>query len=307
MEVALQMQYQEFFDALAAHRAQIEILENEPMSLHTTFRIGGVADVFLKPKTTQALRAVLQAVRQSAINYVVVGNGSNLLVRDEGYRGVVICTSALRQVHREGHCIIAEAGALLSQVARVALEASLEGFAFAAGIPGTLGGAVFMNAGAYGGEMKDVLQQVTYLDEQGQEQQASVDTLALGYRTSMFKEKEEYTIVRAVLALQLGDAACIRQEMNELAESRRSKQPITWPSAGSTFKRPEGHFAGQLIEQAGLRGFCVGDAQVSEKHCGFVINRGSATCQQVLAVMEEVQARVKQQFGVQLQPEIRVI
>lgn len=306
-EDALPMDYQAFLAAIEPFRADIIILAEEPMSRHTTFRIGGAADIFLKPQTVDALGAVMRAAHETGVPSAIIGNGSNLLVRDEGYPGVAICTGDIRGITRDGDTITAGAGALLSQVARTALDASLTGFEFAAGIPGTLGGAVFMNAGAYGGEMKDVLAEVLYLDESGARHTVPVAQLELGYRTSIFKTHPEWTVAGAMLRLQKGDSAAIRARMDELAFKRRDKQPLELPSAGSTFKRPEGYFAGKLIEEAGLRGFAIGGAQVSEKHCGFVVNRGGATCADVLGLIAAVQEKVKTQFGVTLEPEVRLL
>lgn len=279
----------------------------EPMKKHTTFRIGGAADYYLCPHTPEEIREIIQVCREEQIPWFVIGNGSNLLVSDSGYRGAVI------QIYRnfsrvvcEETVIRAQAGALLSQIASQAQKSSLTGFEFAAGIPGTLGGAVTMNAGAYGGEMKDVLKSATVLTGDGQIRRLSAEELKLGYRTSIIKSGE-YTVLEAEIGLERGDEEKIRSRMEELREQRKTKQPLEYPSAGSTFKRPEGYFAGKLIMDAGLRGFCVGGAQVSEKHCGFVINTGDATAADVVGLIREIQRRVEEQFGVKLEPEVRFL
>lgn len=279
----------------------------EPMKKHTTFRIGGAADYYLCPHTPEEIREIIQVCREEQIPWFVIGNGSNLLVSDSGYRGAVI------QIYRnfsrvvcEETVIRAQAGALLSQIAAQAQKSSLTGFEFAAGIPGTLGGAVTMNAGAYGGEMKDVLKSATVLTGDGQIRRLSAEELKLGYRTSIIKSGE-YTVLEAEIGLERGDEEKIRSRMEELREQRKTKQPLEYPSAGSTFKRPEGYFAGKLIMDAGLRGFCVGGAQVSEKHCGFVINTGDATAADVVGLICEIQRRVEEQFGVKLEPEVRFL
>ena len=279
----------------------------EPMKKHTTFRIGGAAEYYLCPHTPEEIREIIQVCREEQIPWFVIGNGSNLLVSDSGYRGAVI------QIYRnfsrvvcEETVIRAQAGALLSQIAAQAQKSSLTGFEFAAGIPGTLGGAVTMNAGAYGGEMKDVLKSATVLTGDGQIRRLSAEELKLGYRTSIIKSGE-YTVLEAEIGLERGDEEKIRSRMEELREQRKTKQPLEYPSAGSTFKRPEGYFAGKLIMDAGLRGFCVGGAQVSEKHCGFVINTGDATAADVVDLIREIQRRVEEQFGVKLEPEVRFL
>ena len=278
----------------------------EPMEKHTTFRIGGPADYFLCPQTAEELKAVIHVCKETETPYFILGNGSNLLVSDKGYRGAVIqIWKNMSEVSVEDETKIrAQAGAQLSKIASCALEQSLEGFEFAAGIPGTLGGACVMNAGAYGGEMKDVLVRVTVLDEDDKIRVIEKEDLELGYRTSIIAKKG-YTVLGAEIELQEGEKEAIRTRMNELKEKRVTKQPLEYPSAGSTFKRPEGYFAGKLVQDAGLRGFRVGDAMVSEKHCGFVINAGEATAAQVDELMKQVSAKVREQFGVTLEPEVK--
>lgn len=278
---------------------------DEPMKKHTTFRVGGPADYFICAESVQEVQDVVALCKKEAVPYYIMGNGSNLLVGDKGYRGVILqIAKAMNTINIEGTTIRAQAGALLSRIGHKALEAGLTGFEFAAGIPGTLGGAVVMNAGAYGGEMKDVLADVTVLNQEGQVEVLSNEQLALGYRTSIIAEKG-YVVLDATLQLKEGDRAAIKQRMDELREQRTAKQPLEYPSAGSTFKRPEGYFAGKLIQDAKLRGFQVGGAQVSEKHCGFVINRGDATAADIVELMEQVTDKVQQIFGVTLEPEVK--
>ena len=298
---------QNFYDKLNNVIAKDSILTDEPMSRHTTFRVGGPADFFVTPKAKEEVRDVIRICKEAGMPYYIIGNGSNLLVSDAGYRGVIVqIYKEMNEVKVEGDLVKAQAGALLSGIAAKALGAELSGFEFASGIPGTIGGACVMNAGAYGGEMKDVLESVTVLTGEGKIIELGRNELELGYRTSVIAKKG-YIVLGAVLKLERGDGEKIKTYMDELKEKRVTKQPLEYPSAGSTFKRPEGYFAGKLIEDAGLRGYRVGDAQVSEKHCGFVVNRGKATCAEVLQLIEEVQKKVKEQFGVQLEPEVRII
>lgn len=298
---------QNFYDKLNNVIAKDSILIDEPMSRHTTFRVGGPADFFVTPKAKEEVRDVICICKEAGMPYYIIGNGSNLLVSDAGYRGVIVqIYKEMNEVKVEGDLVKAQAGALLSGIAAKALGAELSGFEFASGIPGTIGGACVMNAGAYGGEMKDVLESVTVLTGEGKIIELGRNELELGYRTSVIAKKG-YIVLGAVLKLERGDGEKIKTYMDELKEKRVTKQPLEYPSAGSTFKRPEGYFAGKLIEDAGLRGYRVGDAQVSEKHCGFVVNRGKATCAEVLQLIEEVQKKVKEQFGVQLEPEVRII
>ena len=284
-----------------------QILEAEPMSRHTTFRIGGPAELFLVPKSTEEIAGIFKICREEGIPWFVLGNGSNLLVSDKGYQGVVIqLYKGFGEVKVQGCQITAQAGALLSRIAAAAREESLTGFEFAGGIPGTLGGAVVMNAGAYGGEMKDVIKEVTVLTREGEIRTLQAEELAMGYRTSTIKEAG-YIVLSAVLSLEKGDKEQIKARMQELAGMRSSKQPLQYPSAGSTFKRPEGYFAGKLIMDSGLRGYQVGGAQVSEKHCGFVINTGNATARDVRNLMADVQRIVEEKYGVKLEPEVKFL
>lgn len=281
------------------------IYREEPMKKHTTFRVGGNADYFIVPKTIDEVKNVVALCKETDMPYYILGNGSNLLVSDKGYRGVIIqIYKKMNEIHIEGNQIKVQAGALLSKIGSVALEAGLTGFEFASGIPGTIGGAVVMNAGAYGGEMKDVLEEVTALTPEGKVLVLKKEELELGYRTSVIAKKD-YIVLEAKLKLEKGDKDAIKARMDELKVQRTTKQPLEYPSAGSTFKRPEGYFAGKLIQDAGLRGFQVGGAQVSEKHCGFVINKDQATAADVWELMCQVRAIVKEKFGVELEPEVK--
>lgn len=281
------------------------VREQEPMSRHTTFRIGGPADYFVLPHSREALAAAIDFCRKEQVPWHIIGNGSNLLVGDKGVRGVVIqLFKNFQDIVIEGETVTLQAGVINSLAAKRILDAELTGFEFAAGIPGTIGGAVVMNAGAYGGEMKDVVSAVTVIDENGSFLTLANSELEMGYRTSIIARRG-YVVTEAKLFLQRGARAEIAARMEELKERRVTKQPLEYPSAGSTFKRPEGYFAGKLIMDAGLRGFSVGGAQVSEKHCGFVINRGGATAADVTALMEAVQDTVEKKFGVRLEPEVK--
>lgn len=296
---------QKFEDRLKEILSAEQIRYMEPMKEHTTFRIGGPADYFLLPRTKEEVKEVVLCCRSEDMPFYIVGNGSNLLVSDSGYRGVVIQISrSMSQIRIDGDLITAQAGALLSAIASKALESGLSGFEFAAGIPGTLGGACVMNAGAYGGEMKDILKQVTVMSQEGRIFTIPAESLEMGYRTSIIAKKE-YIVLEAVIELKNGNVRDIKSLMDDLKEKRTSKQPLEFPSAGSTFKRPEGYFAGKLIQDSGLRGFTVGGAQVSEKHCGFVINKDGAAAADVDELMRQVSERVEERFGVVLEPEVK--
>ena len=278
-------------------------LREEPMKKHITFRVGGPAACFLTPSTKEQIREILHICQEEKTPYFILGNGSNLLVSDQGFDGVVLQVyKNMNQVTVEGEHLRVQAGALLSATARKALEAGLTGMEFAAGIPGTMGGAAVMNAGAYGGEMKDILESVTVLTPEGEQKELNNEELQLGYRTSVVKEKG-YIVLEAVLSLKKGDPEAIKSRMDELKEQRVTKQPLEYPSAGSTFKRPEG----KLIQDAGLRGYQVGGAQVSEKHCGFVINKENATAKDVVDLIHDVQRIVYEKFQVQLETEVKFL
>ncbi|MBM6854331.1 UDP-N-acetylmuramate dehydrogenase [Mediterraneibacter glycyrrhizinilyticus] len=295
------------YEKLCAIAGEENVLQDEPMSGHTTFRIGGPADFFVTPSKAEEIRRIIELCRAEKVPYYVVGNGSNLLVGDKGYRGVIIqIYKKMNRISVAGEEISVQAGALLSKVAAAACEAELEGMEFASGIPGTMGGAVRMNAGAYGGEMKQVLKTAVVLTPEGQIVTIPAEEMGMGYRTSIVS-KMDYVVLEAVLSLKRGRKAEIRARMDELREKRVEKQPLEYGSAGSTFKRPEGYFAGKLIQDAGLRGFRIGNAQVSEKHCGFVINLGGATAAEVSELMTEVVRRVEETSGVTLKPEVKRI
>ena len=280
------------------------IFMEEPMKKHTTFRVGGPADVLVQPDET-ALAAILALCRQYHVSYSFIGNGSNLL--DKGIRGVVIeMTDPMGNIEVDGTKITAQAGAMLSKIANTAASNGLGGMEFAAGIPGSVGGAVVMNAGAYGGEMKDVIQWVDVLLADGTQERWSAEQLDLSYRHSRMME-EQAIVLRTMLKLHPQDAKEIKAEMDNYRARRQEKQPLEYPSAGSTFKRPEGYFAGKLIMDAGLRGYQTGGAQVSEKHCGFVINKDNATAADVCRLLRDVQDKVKEQFGVTLEPEVKFL
>lgn len=292
-------------EKLYAFAPRARVLENEPLARHTTFRVGGPADVLFLPESAQELQRAMELAREAGEDCLVIGNGSNLLVRDGGVRGLVIkLAGPMSGVSVEGTAIRAQAGASLSQVSRAALQASLTGLEFASGIPGSLGGALAMNAGAYGGELSQVVREAMVLMD-GRVQTLSREELAMGYRTTRVL-REGGIVLSAVLDLKEGDASQIAETMDELNRRRREKQPLSFPSAGSTFKRPEGYFAGALIEQAGLKGYAIGGAQVSEKHAGFLINRGGATASDLLRLIEYVQERVYAQSGVRLETEVRI-
>lgn len=292
-------------EKLYAFAPRARVLENEPLARHTTFRVGGPADVLFLPESAEELRQAMELAREAGEECLVIGNGSNLLVRDGGVRGLVIkLAGPMSGVSVEGTAIRAQAGASLSQVSRAALQASLTGLEFASGIPGSLGGALAMNAGAYGGELSQVVREAMVLMD-GRVQTLSREELAMGYRTTRVL-REGGIVLSAVLDLKEGDASQIAETMDELNRRRREKQPLSFPSAGSTFKRPEGYFAGALIEQAGLKGYAIGGAQVSEKHAGFLINRGGATASDLLRLIEYVQERVYAQSGVRLETEVRI-
>lgn len=297
----------EFYDALIQLTEEKNVLTDEPLKNHVTFRVGGAADYFVSPESAEEVQKIILLCKEAGMPYYILGNGSNLLVSDQGYRGVIIqIYKSMSEISVKGEFVTAQAGALLSAIAAKAAGESLAGFEFASGIPGTIGGAAVMNAGAYGGEMKDVLEQVTVLTKEGELLTIPREELDMGYRTSKVA-KNQYIVLEAAIHLAHGEQEKIREKMNELKEKRTTKQPLEYPSAGSTFKRPEGYFAGKLIEEAGLRGFQVGGAQVSEKHCGFVINKDNATAAEVRELIRQVSERVKANSGVTLEPEVKML
>ncbi len=283
----------------------IHILADEPMARHTSFRIGGPADLYLEPSCENDLRFILKTAKELAVRTMVIGRGSNLLFDDAGYRGAVIAASAMRDVNIYGNILRAGAGATLRAAANAALEASLTGFEFAHGIPGSCGGAVFMNAGAYDGEIAQVLVRSRYYDRVN-------DTFCelensgheFGYRESVYRSHPEWVILSAEFCLRNGNCDEIRAKMDDLMRRRVEKQPLEYPSAGSTFKRYPGRFTAQMIDEAGLKGYTVGGAQVSEKHAGFIINRGDATASDVRALIDYIRAELQKKFGVIIEPEV---
>jgi UDP-N-acetylmuramate dehydrogenase len=282
------------------------VLVDEPMKNHTSFKVGGPVDIMVTPDTYEELQKSIKMCIENRVPYYIIGNGSNLLVKDKGIRGAVIKLIKLDRISVEDTRLITQSGALLSNVSDKALEAALTGFEFACGIPGCVGGAVAMNAGAYIGEIADVIENVLIIDKNGDFKTLSKEDIELGYRTSIIL-KNEYTVVEATFELRQGEYDRIKDKIDELQEKRRDKQPLEYPSAGSTFKRPEGYFAGKLIEDSGLKGLSVGDAEVSRKHSGFIINKGNATAQNILDLIALVQKKVYDNFGVELHTEVRIM
>lgn len=296
--------------ALAAE--QLPFVQQEVLAGHTTFKIGGPAAFWCAPRNAAELRRILQHCRAQGVRVYLLGNGSNTLFDDAGFDGAVVDMRGLNEMKASDADtdlvrITAGAGQTLGRLCSKAQTLGLTGLEFACGIPGTVGGAVYMNAGAYGGELKDVLESVTFLDSDLQLRTLPAADLKMGYRTSLFEENPDWGILSATVVLRHGDGAAVLARMQELLGRRKDKQPLEWPSAGSTFKRPQGAFAGKLIEECGLRGFTVGGAQISEKHCGFVINRGGATCADVVALTEQVSRIVRDKTGFVLEREIRVV
>ncbi|MCI9663413.1 MAG: UDP-N-acetylmuramate dehydrogenase [Lachnospiraceae bacterium] len=291
-------------DVIRAYVPGDDVLEREPMCRHTTFRVGGKAACFVRISSIGQLQKLIPYFEQIGLPYFILGNGSNLLVSDDGYDGVILQVGdKFGRISTEGNHMEAQAGALLSAVARCALEHGLTGLEFASGIPGTIGGGVVMNAGAYGGEMKQVVTQVRVLGSGGEILTLDREAMEFGYRSSVIKNRR-FTVLTVTLELACGDKKEIQARVEELARRRREKQPLEYPSAGSTFKRPEGYFAGKLIMEAGLKGYSVGGARVSEKHCGFLVNTGDASAADVAALIREVQERVKDKTGVSLEREV---
>ena len=295
-------------DRLFRAIGSIDVYEDLSLSGLTTFRIGGPADYVVSPENIDELNQAIRVLRDQGIPYVVLGRGSNVLASDEGFRGAVIrlSTDYFQRIRVEGELITAEAGVTLTHLSRTARRNGLTGLEFASGIPGSLGGGLYMNAGAYGGEMKDIVKEVTVVDLFGDQMTLSGEEMEFGTRSSIL-QKKSWIAVRAVLKLQKGDPQTIEQRMEELTQQRKAKQPIELPSAGSVFKRPQGYFAGALIEQAGLKGYKIGGAEVSEKHAGFIVNRGGATCEDIVSLIRYIQKTVEEKFGVKLEPEIRYL
>ncbi|GAA0865883.1 UDP-N-acetylmuramate dehydrogenase [Paraclostridium tenue] len=284
-----------------------EIFLDEPMKKHISFKVGGPADFLVKPKNEEQIKKLITLLKSENIPYIVVGNGSNLLVKDGGIRGVVIKISDnFNNFEVKDKTVFAQSGALLSLMGRAVLNNNLTGFEFAAGIPGTLGGAIAMNAGAYGGEMKDIIKSVRLMDEEGNIFELKNEEMEFGYRKSILSKKD-YIVLSAVFELQEGNYDEIKNYMRELTKSRVTKQPLNLPSAGSTFKRPEGHFAAKLIEDSGLKGLTLGKAQVSDKHAGFVVNLGNAKAKDILDLIDVVKSTVYSKFGVMLEEEVKIL
>ena len=283
------------------------VLENEPMSRHTSFKIGGPCDVMVFPKTVDEVKNILAFAKEENIRVTVLGNGSNVLVADEGIDGIVLKTTELKAITCDGNEITAQAGARLSALCEVAKEHSLGGLCELSGIPGTVGGGVYMNAGAYGGEICHTLVSSVYIDENHEVKTLTAQEHELSYRHSVFFEHPRWVILETRFCLTPADRDELHEKTVELLKKRNEKQPLEYPNAGSTFKRPEGYFAGKLIEDANLRGFSVGDAQVSEKHCGFVINRWNATAEDVCRLIKIVRETVVKEFGVTLEAEVRFL
>ena len=291
-----------------AQELGIEWEQNCPLSRHSSFRIGGAADVALFPNTSDQLCQALTLLREREVPTLVIGNGSNVVFSDAGYRGAVVFTGKCRKIKMENDTVYADAGVFLSALSSAARDESLGGLEFAFGIPGTLGGAVYMNAGAYGGSMSDVCIKTEYYDiTTGKLGELTGDAQGFGYRKSIYQEHPERIILNATLRLQKGDRRQITEAMRTYWDKRRTSQPLEFPNAGSVFKRPEGYFAGKLIEDCGLKGLTVGGAQVSQKHAGFIVNIGGATCEDVKRLIEQIQATVLQQTGVELECEIKFL
>ncbi len=301
------MQNEEFVQKLVSIAGKDGVSVNEPMANHTSFKIGGPADIMTYPGNSNQLVNIVKECVKSNIPYMVMGNGTNLLVSDKGIRGVVIkIYDNLAAFKVDNDTIELEAGMLVSKASKLALEYSLTGLEFAEGIPGTVGGAVTMNAGAYIGEMCMVVHQTEYMDGEGNIITITGDEHCFSYRSSII-QKSKGIVLKTRLKLQKGDSVNIKEKMDEFNFKRRDKQPLEWPSAGSVFKRPQGYFVGKLIDDCGLRGYGIGGAQISDKHSGFIINRGGATCSDVLALIKHIQTTVDERFGVQLEPELRII
>ena len=280
----------------------LKVEENVMLKKYTTFKVGGPANIFVTPRTEQALINLTRIINETDQSYFVLGKGSNIIVGDKGYNGIIIYTGQLDKIKVDNNTIVAQSGATLKDIAEIAQDYSLTGMEFASGIPGTLGGAVFMNAGAYGGEMNDIIQKVSAVDQKGQKKVMPKKELNLSYRSSIFQENE-YIILDAFLKLTKGNKDDIRAKMDKLERKRKNKQPLEYPSAGSSFKRPKDHYTGPLIEKANMKGYQIGGAQVSEKHAGFIVNKGNATAQDIVKLIQKIQKEVYAISGVKLKPE----
>ena len=280
----------------------LKVEQNVMLKKYTTFKVGGPANIFVTPRTKQALMNLTQIINEIDQSYFVLGKGSNIIVGDKGYNGIIIYTGQLDKIKVDNNTIVAQSGATLKDIAEIAQDYSLTGMEFASGIPGSLGGAVFMNAGAYGGEMNDIVQKVSAVDQKGQKKVMPKKELNLSYRSSIFQENE-YIILDAFLKLTKGNKDDIRAKMDKLERKRKNKQPLEYPSAGSSFKRPKDHYTGPLIEKANMKGYQIGGAQVSEKHAGFIVNKGNATAQDIVKLIQKIQKEVYAISGVKLKPE----
>ncbi|BDR73795.1 UDP-N-acetylenolpyruvoylglucosamine reductase [Clostridium tetani] len=298
--------YKDFISNLIENLGSENVKTNELMKKHTSFKVGGPVDILVTPESYEQVQYVIKHSRENNIPYFIMGNGSNLLVRDGGIRGLVIKFCKLNRIKIEDDKIIAQSGVLLSKVSNMAAKNNLEGLEFASGIPGSIGGALTMNAGAYNGEISQVIDSALVLDKSGEILNLSKEELELGYRTSSIL-KNGYVVLEAILKLSLGDSKNIYDRIKELTEKRKTKQPLEYPSAGSTFKRPQGYFAAKLIEESGLKGINVGDAEVSQKHSGFIINKGNASAKDILNLINIVQDTVKSKFDVELHTEVLII
>ncbi|BDR68236.1 UDP-N-acetylmuramate dehydrogenase [Clostridium tetani] len=298
--------YKDFISNLIENLGSENVKTNELMKNHTSFKVGGPVDILVTPESYEQVQYVIKHSRENNIPYFIMGNGSNLLVRDGGIRGLVIKFCKLNRIKIEDDKIIAQSGVLLSKVSNMAAKNNLEGLEFASGIPGSIGGALTMNAGAYNGEISQVIDSALVLDKSGEILNLSKEELELGYRTSSIL-KNGYVVLEAILKLSLGDSKNIYDRIKELTEKRKTKQPLEYPSAGSTFKRPQGYFAAKLIEESGLKGINVGDAEVSQKHSGFIINKGNASAKDILNLINIVQDTVKSKFDVELHTEVLII
>ena len=280
----------------------LKVEQNVMLKKYTTFKVGGPANIFVTPRTEQALIKLTRIINETDQSYFVLGKGSNIIVGDKGYNGIIIYTGQLDKITVDNNTIVAQSGATLKDIAEIAVDSSLTGMEFASGIPGSLGGAVFMNAGAYGGEMNDIVQKVSAVDQKGQKKVMPKKELNLSYRSSIFQENE-YIILNAFLKLTKGNKDDIRAKMDKLERKRKNKQPLEYPSAGSSFKRPKDHYTGPLIEKANMKGYQIGGAQVSEKHAGFIVNKGNATAQDIVKLIQKIQKEVYAISGVKLKPE----
>lgn len=299
-------QYKDFCSKLYNILESENIVIDEPMKNHTSFKVGGPADVLVTPQNYDEIVSVIKLCNENEIPYYIVGRGSNLIVRDGGFRGIIIKLTELDNIRVEDERIIVQCGADLCKVSEAALENKLTGFEFACGIPGTVGGAVTMNAGAYNGEVSQVIEGALVVDKQGRLITLNKEELELGYRMSAI-QKHGYTVLEVVFKLIKGDYEKIKARIDDLTKKREDKQPLEYPSAGSTFKRPEGYFTGKLIEDCSLKGYSIGGAQVSEKHGGFIINKGDASARDILELIEYVQNTIRERFNVELHPEVRII